>query len=74
MSKLVSLRINEKALQALDNHMTSFPYRKKHSVLVSLIENILLNVDSQTLRNIVYYNPHSSTKLSISATITSTVK
>lgn len=74
MSKLVSLRINENALQTLDMNMGYFPYRKKHSVMVSLIENLLLNADPQTIRTIVNFNPYSSTKLSVSATVTSTVE
>lgn len=74
MSKLVSLRIKENALLALDMNMKYFPYSKKHSVMVRLLENLLLNADPQTIRTIAYYNPHSSTKLSVSATVTSTVE
>ena len=65
MTKLVSLRINEDVLHQLDKLMAFFPYSKKHAIMVGLLENVLMNVEPQTLRDIVYYNRFSSTKLKI---------
>ena len=74
MTKLVSLRIDEKALQALDKHMHEFTYWKKHGVLVALLENLLLNADSKTLGTIARHSCYSSMKLTITASEESIVK
>ena len=74
MTKLISLRIDEQALAALDVHMKSFRYWKKHGLLVSLVENILLNADTQTIKTIIENNPYSSMKLTITANKKSTVE
>ena len=68
MTKLVSLRIDEEALKALDEHMRSFRYWRRHGVMVSLLENLLLNADTETLRTILRHDRYSSMKLSITAT------
>lgn len=68
MTKLVSLRIDEEALKALDEHMRGFRYWKRHGVMVGLLEHLLLYADTETLRTIVFHNRHSSTKLTITAT------
>ena len=68
MTKLVSLRIDEEALKALDEHMKSFRYRKRHAVMVSLLENLLLYADTKTLKTIANHYPTSSKKLTITAT------
>lgn len=74
MTKLVSLRIDEKALQALDKHMDGFRLWKKHGVMVSLLENLLLNADTKTLGTIARHNRYSSMKLTITASEESLVK
>ena len=65
MTKLVSLRLNEDVLSQLDKLMTFFPYSKKHAVMVGVLENIIMNVEPNALRDIVYYDRFSSTKLKI---------
>lgn len=74
MTKLISLRIDEKALEALDKHMDGFYYWKKHGVMVALLENLLLNADTKTLRTIAQYNRYSSKKLTITASEESLIK
>ena len=68
MKKLVSLRINEEALKALDEHMRNFPYWKRHGIMVGLLENLLLNANTKTLYTIASHYPKSSKKLTITAT------
>lgn len=68
MTKLVSLRIDEEALKALDEHMRSFRYWKRHGVMVSLLNNLLLYADTKTLNAIANHGPNYSTKLTITAT------
>ena len=68
MTKLVSLRIDEEALKALDEHMRSFRYWKRHGVMVHLLENLLLYADAKTLYTIASHYPTSSKKLTITAT------
>ena len=58
MTKLVSLRIDEEALKALDEHMKGFRYWKRHGVMVHLLENLLLYADTKTLYTIA--SPHST--------------
>lgn len=67
MKKLVSLRIDEEVLKTLNERMKEFPYRKKHAVMCSIIENVLLYADPCDLRTIVHYNRHSSMSLTIKA-------
>lgn len=74
MTKLVSLRIDEEALKALNEHMKGFRLWKRHGVLVSLLENLLLNADTKTIGTIVRHNRYSSMKLNITATDESTIE
>lgn len=74
MTKLVSLRIDEEALKALDEQMKSFRYWKRHAVMVRLLEHLLLYADTKTLGTIVRHNRYSSMKLTITATDESTVE
>lgn len=74
MTKLVSLRIDEEALKALDEHMKSFRYWKRHAIMVGILENLLLSADTKTLGTIVRHNRYSSMKLTITATDESTVE
>lgn len=74
MTKLVSLRIDEKALSALNVHMKGFQYWKRHGVMVRLLEHLLLYADTKTIGTIVRHNRYSSMKLTITATLESTVE
>lgn len=65
MTKLVSLRIDKDVLRQVEQLKTFFPYTKKHAIMVNLLENVLMNVEPQTLRDIVFYNRFSSTRLKI---------
>jgi len=67
MTKLVSLRIDERALTALDNHMAHLPYWKRHAIMVHLLENVLLTADSNTLGTIICHWPYGDKKLTIDA-------
>lgn len=74
MTKLVSLRIDEEALKALDEHMKDFRFWKRHGVMVRLLEHLLLYADTKTIGTIVRHNRYSSMKLTITATDESTVE
>lgn len=63
MTKLVSLRIDERALAALDEHMKRLPYWKRHAIMVNLLENVLLSADYNTIRTILNHWQYSSKKL-----------
>lgn len=67
MTKLVSLRIDERALTALNKHLEHLPYWKRHAVMVRLLENVLLTAGSNTLRTIICHWPYGTKKLTIEA-------
>lgn len=65
MTKLVSLRIDEKVLRRLEVLKTFFPYAKKHAIMVGVLENVLLNAEPKVLRDIVYHDSKASVQLKI---------
>lgn len=67
MTKLISLRIDERALSALNKHMQHLPYWKRHGILVRLLENVLLIADSNTIVTIVRHWHDGTKKLIIDA-------
>lgn len=67
MTKLVSLRIDERALIALDYHMGRLQYWKRHAIMVHLLENVLLTADSNTVSTIIHHWPNGDKKLTIDA-------
>ena len=64
-TKLLSLRVDYDALHKLEEFQKFFPYTKAHAIMVGILENILLNIDSKTLRDLVFFNRHSSSTLKI---------
>lgn len=67
MTKLISIRIDERALSALDRHLERLPYWKRHGILKSLLENVLLTADTDTVATIVRHWRNGTKKLIIKA-------
>lgn len=63
--KLVSLRLDVRALYALKGFMPCFRYWKKHALLCAIVTNVLLSIDYQNLDKLIHWSPFGVKKLII---------
>ena len=64
-TKLISLRLDTRVLNALDEHMVIFRYWKRHAVLCNILNSILLSLDSKSIGTLIRWNPYGTKKLVI---------